>query len=104
MATWSDDMNLVVSEALATGLPVITTFHSGLPEQVIDGGNGKIVPENDAIALAQAILDMAAEHDRWEDFSREARRHVTEFYNSVFLIESQIELYNEAMRHSLSSS
>ena len=56
-------MNTVVSQALAVGVPVITTRHSGLPEQVIDGTNGFLVAEGDYVALAERILTIADHPD-----------------------------------------
>ena len=43
-------------EAMATGLPVVATRHGGIPEAVIDGESGLLVPENDSPALAMAVL------------------------------------------------
>jgi len=40
-----------IKEAMASGLPVISTFHSGIPELVTDGVSGLLVPERDATFL-----------------------------------------------------
>jgi glycosyltransferase involved in cell wall biosynthesis len=44
-----------IVEALACGLPVVTTPVTGIPEVVRHGHNGLLVPEQDAAALADAI-------------------------------------------------
>ncbi|MBC1604064.1 glycosyltransferase [Paenilisteria rocourtiae] len=44
-------------EAMAQGKPVISTIHSGIPELVIHGKTGFLVPERDAEALGRAIID-----------------------------------------------
>ena len=88
-------MNLVVTQALATGLPVITTRHSGLPEQVVDGANGFVVPEGDYRALAEAILRVAEHPELLEVFGRAGRKHVEERYNAMRTIEAQIEAYED---------
>ena len=44
-------------EAMATGLPVVATWHGGIPEAVGDGEDGRLVPEKDPAALAKAILE-----------------------------------------------
>lgn len=94
-------MNVVVSQALATGLPVITTRHSGLPEQVIDGRNGFLVDEGDYRALADRILEISAHPEPLPTMSVQSRQHVEEHYNSGMLIMRQIEIYKRAIAESL---
>lgn len=47
-----------IIEAMAMELPVLSTFHSGIPEIVEDGVNGYLVSEKDINAYAQRIEDM----------------------------------------------
>ena len=86
-------MNLVVSQALATGLPVITTRHSGLPDQVIDGVNGLLVDEHDVKALAAAILTLMSGPDLWPSMGVAGRAHVKEHFDSSALTTRQLECY-----------
>jgi colanic acid/amylovoran biosynthesis glycosyltransferase len=53
-----EGLPLVIIEAMATGLPVIGSDHSGIPEVVVDGATGIVVPERDAAALAAALERM----------------------------------------------
>lgn len=89
-------MNTVVTQALATGAPVITTRHSGLPEQVIDGENGFLVGEGDYRALADRILAIIENADQLPRMSEQARKHVEQHYNAATLIERQIRAYEQA--------
>ena len=50
-----EGLPLVIIEAMATGLPVIGSAHSGIPEVVVDGVTGIVVPERDDVALAAAL-------------------------------------------------
>jgi len=86
-------MNVIVSQALATGLPVITTNHSGLPEQVLDGKNGAIVSEGDFEALAEVILFLMEHSELWPEYGRFGRTHALENYDSKKLIDQQVEYY-----------
>jgi len=48
---------LVVNlEGQASGRPVVTTRHGGIPEFVVDGETALVVPENDPAALAAAVI------------------------------------------------
>jgi glycosyltransferase involved in cell wall biosynthesis len=50
-----DNLPTVIMEAMAAGLPVISTPLGGIPEMVEDGLNGELVPERDPAAIAIAI-------------------------------------------------
>lgn len=55
LPTLEDSFALVVFEAMATALPVITTTHAGASELIEDGRDGLIVPPADSDALSEAI-------------------------------------------------
>jgi colanic acid/amylovoran biosynthesis glycosyltransferase len=86
-------MNTVISQAMATGLPVITTRHSGLPEQVADGVTGIVVPEGDVEALANAIVYLIENEHLWPALGRAARARVAELYNARLLADRQVRMY-----------
>ena len=50
-----DNLPTVIMEAMATGLPVVSTRIGGIPEMVVDNETGFLVQPNDAAALAGAI-------------------------------------------------
>ena len=50
-----DNLPTVIMEAMATGLPVVSTRVGGIPEMVIDNQTGFLVQPEDAVALAGAI-------------------------------------------------
>lgn len=52
-----DGIPVVLMEAMALRVPVISTLHSGIPELIQDRVNGTLVPEGDARALAGAIAE-----------------------------------------------
>ncbi len=91
-------MNVVISQALATGLPVIATKHSGLPDQVKDGKNGFLVDEGDFSALAERILYFMDHPELWSQFSVFGRNHAKEEYDGNKLIDKQIQYYDEILR------
>lgn len=52
---------MVLLEAAALGVPLIGTRHGGIPEVVIDGETGYLVPERDEMALAKRIKVMLSD-------------------------------------------
>jgi glycosyltransferase involved in cell wall biosynthesis len=53
-----DNLPTVIMEAMAAALPVISTPVAGVPEMVIDGDTGFLVPEHDVEALAARLGEM----------------------------------------------
>ena len=87
-----------LKEAMATGLPVVATRHGGIPELVIPGENGLLVPERDAGALADAVADLMARPEDWADLGRAGRQKVIADYDRNSVLERQVAAYNTAIR------
>ena len=56
-----DNLPTVIMEAMATGLPVISTPIGGIPEMVVQNETGMLVPAGDSSALASAIEKVIAD-------------------------------------------
>lgn len=78
---------------MASGLPIVGTRHSGIPDQVHPGVNGFLALENNPQALAEAIIEMLEHSERWPEFSRASQKIVNTQYNSQELISEQIKIY-----------
>jgi colanic acid/amylovoran biosynthesis glycosyltransferase len=83
----------VVKEAMATGLPVVSTLHGGVPELVDDGVSGYLVAERDAAALADRLADLLGHPDRWAAFGRAARQKIEDEFDSERLNDELVALY-----------
>lgn len=57
MPSQSEGLGLAAIEGLAAARPVIAFAVGGLPEVVVDGVNGRLVPPGDSHAFAQAVID-----------------------------------------------
>ena len=91
-----DGIPNVVVEAMAMGLPCIGSRAAGLPEIVVDGENGLLVPPGDAAALAAAIESLLAHPERIEALGERARERVTAEFDAEHNIERLIGLFADA--------
>ena len=71
---------LVLLEALAAGLPIVTTEHAGIPDTVRDDREGLLVPPGDASALASALLRLIEDPDLRARLGSAARERYDERY------------------------
>lgn len=82
----------VVVEAAASGLPVVATRHSGIPEAVVDGETGFLVAERDAAALSRAL---ATALRAGPDMGKAARAFAERKFDRAKLGERLERLYDE---------
>src|SRR5436305_5291270 len=71
---------LVVLEAMESGVPVVASAVSGIPEVVVDGETGWLVPPEDPQALAGALAEVLADPGEARRRGEAGRRRVAERY------------------------
>ncbi len=76
-----DGLPTSVLEAMALGVPVVTTDVSGLAEAVLHERTGLLVPQRDPVALAEAIERLLSDPELAARLSAEGRRHVEHNYS-----------------------
>jgi glycosyltransferase involved in cell wall biosynthesis len=74
-----DSLPMTVSEAQNCGVPVIASAIGGIPEQVVDGKTGWLVPPADQRALADRLAELLASGDRARAMGQAGRRHGRRF-------------------------
>jgi colanic acid/amylovoran biosynthesis glycosyltransferase len=77
-----DGIPTVLVEAMAAGIPVVSTRLTGIPELVDDGSTGLLVPERDPTALAAALRQLLGDARMREDMGLRARVKVVRDFDS----------------------
>ena len=99
LPTRGDCLPMVLSEAGAAGLPLVSTGVGAIPEIVRHGETGFIVPQDDADALARVLDDLAADPQLRRRMGANAAALVRRRYDAVRNANQLIEVLVEAARH-----
>jgi colanic acid/amylovoran biosynthesis glycosyltransferase len=76
-----EGQGLVLQEAQMCGLPVVTTWHNGIPDGLIDGQTGYLVEERDVDALADRIISLFQEPQKRESMGESGKGFVAATYD-----------------------
>lgn len=82
-----------LKEAMASGLPVISSFHGGIPELIEHKKTGYLVPEKNESALAEGIRYFLDNPSVWEEYTKNARQVIDEKFDMNKQIQEQQRLY-----------
>jgi colanic acid/amylovoran biosynthesis glycosyltransferase len=85
-------------EAMAVGVPVLSTFHSGIPELIDHGESGLLAPERDYLSLARNIEQLLDQPDLRRSLAADARRKVEQEFNQRLITEQLIDDIRRALR------
>ena len=89
---------VVAREAMAYARPVIATAVGGLPDAVVDGETGLLVPPGDLAALRSALERLLGDADLRTRLGTNARRFAEERLGFETAATATIEMYEAALR------
>jgi glycosyltransferase involved in cell wall biosynthesis len=92
-----DGIPNVLIEAMACGVPTVSTSVSGIPEVLDDGVTGLVVPVEDAIATADAIERLGGDAAFARQLAANAATRVRERFDGDRLAQDLARLFNEAV-------
>lgn len=73
---------VVLMEAMSSGIPVVASDLSGIPELVVDGESGMLTPPGDAAAIAAALERLAADPGLRQQFAERGRERVLRAFDA----------------------
>jgi glycosyltransferase involved in cell wall biosynthesis len=92
-----DGIPVALMEALASGVPVISTDVSGIPELVEHEVTGLVVPPKDARALALAIEHLLSDQPLRACLAQQARQRVEQNHDVRVNTRRKVELFRQAI-------
>ena len=102
-ARW-EGFGICLLEAMLAGVPVVATSVSSVPEIVVDGETGLLVPCDDAPALADALETLLDDPGRGRELGRAGRARARALFSVGEMAERTIATYERASAARYSSS
>lgn len=90
-----EGLPFAVLEAMAAGLPVVATNVGGVPEAVVDGVTGILVPPGDSRLLAEGILRLIRDPQMAARMGMAGRARVEEMFSAEVMAKKTVEVYEE---------
>jgi colanic acid/amylovoran biosynthesis glycosyltransferase len=89
-----EGQGLTIQEAESRGIPVVATNTGGIPDGIISGVTGWLVPEKDPAALCEKMVFFLEHPEKRREFGEASRCFVVKNYDNVLLAERLInEVY-----------
>lgn len=95
-----DGIPNVLLEAMATGLPVVSTPVGGIPELVEHDRNGLLVPEKDPLALANALERLLDDNARRTSLGTAARQHIVTHFDAGQNLHALVACFTQCIEQS----
>ncbi|MEM9746763.1 MAG: Gfo/Idh/MocA family oxidoreductase [Actinomycetota bacterium] len=92
LPTYGDCLPMVLSEAGAASMATVSTDVAGIPEIVVDGETGSVVPVGDVDALEAALRRLVDDPDLRSRLGRAAHRHVSAQYDTAANTDRLVEI------------
>jgi glycosyltransferase involved in cell wall biosynthesis len=89
----TEGLGVVLIEAMELGLPIVASNVGGIPDVVVDGESGILVPEKDPAALADAFKRLEADPTLIQKLLAGARNRIDKCFTWDGIIERQVEVY-----------
>jgi glycosyltransferase involved in cell wall biosynthesis len=92
-----EGLGVALLEAASAGVPVVACAVGGVPDVVVDGETGVLVPRDDAAALRAALARLLGAPDERRRLGAAARRHVERRFDTARLIAEHLTLYSRVL-------
>ena len=97
LPSYSESFPMTLLEAMASGTPVVASKVGGVPEMIVDGTTGILVPPKDAAALARSIETVLADRDLARKMSTDARTRVLEEFSAAVMARRTADVYKRTV-------
>jgi glycosyltransferase involved in cell wall biosynthesis len=92
-----EGLGIILLQASAAGVPIVASDAGGIPEAVVDGENGILVPPGDPQALAEGMLRLLSDPKLARALGEEGRRRVRHRFSVEGMVDGNLAVYRELL-------
>ena len=97
LPSYREAQGLSILEAMALSRPVVASNVGGIPEMIVDGQTGLLVPPHDPVALAAAIVRLLTDHPLADTLGRAGHDLVHDRFCVELMVRAVETIYDEAV-------
>lgn len=97
MSSVTEGLGSAMLDAMACGTAVVATRAGGIPEAIVDGQHGLLVPPHDPPALARAIVSVLRDPDLRRRLAAAGRQRVVDEFSVETMVQRTLGAYEEAL-------
>ena len=99
MSSVTEGLGTSLLDAMACGKPIVATTAGGMPEVVVDGRTGLLVPPRDHEALAEAIVRLLRDESARQEMAAAGLARVRSRFSAERMVQDTLEVYRRVAMH-----
>lgn len=96
--TMAENSSCTILEGMACGTTAVAYATGGIPEQIVDGETGILVPPGDRRKLLEAVSSLIASPEKVAGFGLAAHRRASEHFSLDIFMEKYLKVYQDTIR------
>jgi L-malate glycosyltransferase len=93
MSSVTEGLGTSLLDAMACSRPIVATTAGGIPEIIVDGVHGLLVPPRDHVAMARALLDLLHDEPRRRHMGQSGLARVRELFTVEAMVAGTAAVY-----------
>ena len=99
MSSVTEGLGTSLLDAMACGKPIVATTAGGMPEVVVDGRTGLLVPPRDHVAMADAIVRLLRDESARQEMAAAGLARVRARFSAERMVQDTLEVYRRVAMH-----
>lgn len=99
MSSVTEGLGTSLLDAMAAGKPVVATTAGGIPEVVVDGETGFLVPPRDPHAMAEALVKLLKDSALRQQMGQAGRLRARRRFSAERMVQDTVRVYTRVGRH-----